>query len=111
MGKPMKPVQYKHFWIVYGNIVLSDGKGNERCRGMNTLIVTDEHRFTRNELAHAQQALQMRFTTEAEQVPGFKIIDIPIISINHLGLMTEEKFHGDFSAPTTKKSSESKEIN
>lgn len=91
----------KHHWLIAGNVVAVAGKGQVGQKGLNTMVRTSTRHFTRADIAKGQEALMQRFLEETPKEQAGKIVDVFIISISHLGLMTQEEFDGPFSAPTT----------
>lgn len=88
----------KHHWLVAGNVIATGPKGQVGQKGLNTLITTEQPIFTREDLSRAQNGLMHRFVTETPQEKGAKIVDVFILSVNNLGLMTQEEFDGAFAA-------------
>lgn len=93
-------------WLIAGQVVTSDRKDVETRTSINALLTTNGFGVTRKDLAKAQEALQRRFVTEFEQVPGRKIIDVFLVSVSNLGAMSKEEFHAGFGAEESPKHQE-----
>jgi len=91
----------KHHWLVAGQIITANPKGIGHTRILNSLVLADEQCLTKLDIARTQDGLMRRFVTETEQEKGFQIVDVVILSINYLGLMTQEGFEGAFAAQVT----------
>jgi hypothetical protein len=101
----------QHYWIAAAQVVVANAEGVERQKGYNALFTTKAKRITRKNLAKAQELVMQRFVAEAEQVPGWKIIDVYIQSISSLGLMTEAQFHVGFAVPNAKQAPIAQDLN
>jgi hypothetical protein len=86
-----------HFWLVSAQVVTANKTGKENRNSMNALLNTENGVITRNDLAKAQRAVLGRFTTSCPQIPGHEITDVFMMSISHLGLMSQEEFHAGFN--------------
>lgn len=89
----------KYHWLVAGNVV-AGANGKVGQRGLNTIVVTNTIIFTRADIATAQEGLMRRFLTETENAQDTKISDVFIISVSHLGFMSQEEFDGPFAKGT-----------
>lgn len=88
----------KHHWLIAGNVMAAGPKGQVGQKGLNTMVTTSEHVFTRADLATAQEGLMQRFVKETPKERAGQIVDVFILSVNYLGLMTREEFDGPFAA-------------
>lgn len=91
----------KYHWLVAGNVLATAPKGAVGQKGLNTLVTSEKAFFTREDLAKAQDGLMQRFVAETQMTKDTKIVDVFIISINNLGLMTQQEFEGSFAAATS----------
>lgn len=103
--KPVTPID--HYWLVAGQVhfTLGDNVGHQHC--LNCIIKTDREAFAHVNMGKAQQLLQMRLLNEiiGEQPPeGFKILDVFLMSVSHLGRMTPEEFQEGFAELSTEQS-------
>jgi hypothetical protein len=87
----------KHYWLVAGNVLAAGPKGQIGQKGLNTLVRTTQPFFAREDMAAAQDGLMRRFVSETPQEKGGKIVDVFLLSVSHLGEMTEEQFEGSFA--------------
>lgn len=99
------------YWLVGGEVVTANKKNLEKRRRLNTLVITQDPRFTRQDLAKAQQALMHRYLNEKQLEKGESFTDVFIMSINLLGEMTEKEFNVGFLPSEGEKSSTSEEVN
>lgn len=101
----------KNYWLFAGQVVTIDKKKTIRQVNMNVLVVTENMRITRLDLANAQKAFMRRFMTQCEQIKGAEINDVFIMAINHLGTMTPEEFHAGFSGDMAEEMKQSQGLN
>ena len=99
---PVSPLEY--YWLVAGQVhyQLSDSHGLQQFqRSLNCILKTEREAFAHVNIAKAQQLLQMRLLNEAftEAPPAdFKITDVFMISISHLGRMSADEFQQGYDA-------------
>lgn len=99
--KPADPVTpIEHYWLIAGQVHFSTGDGTDFHRNLNCIIKTERQAFTHANMAKSQQLLQMRLVSETypEAPPaGFKITDVFLMGVSHLGYMTQTQFAEGFS--------------
>jgi len=81
-----------HFYLVAGNVIIDpDGSGeNVQAIPVNGMLRTDTRDLGVHQIAKAQQALQISLSQKMGEVVN--AVDVIIVSIIHLGYMTEEVF-------------------
>lgn len=84
-----------NYWLVSGLVIYSDiGVTNQQCP-LNTILQTTSPFVTKAEIGKAQQMLQMRLVRtfpDNKISPEFKITDVFLMGVHHLGRMTAAQF-------------------
>lgn len=80
------------------NMAKAKGSGAEGQLAVDTmpitcLVVSDRREFGIAQLAKAQQAAQQQFFKRVDHT-SVEVVDVLVQNVSHLGLMTEEEFHG-----------------
>ena len=102
---PAAPLE--HYWLVAGQVYYDFAENAKFHRNLNCLVRTERDCFPHSEIAKAQQLLQVRLMTEnfPDGPPAeFKITDVFMLSINHLGRMTPDQFAEGFAALASEQS-------
>lgn len=86
----------KVHYFLFATQVLYAREGLERTRNFNVMLPTENDFVNRKGLGLAQQQAQVRFYTEFDTHRTAEIKDVFILSISHLGAMTEAEFHAGF---------------
>lgn len=81
-----------HYFLVCGKIVFQTNEGESGEVTLNAMVTHDNRNVPARLIGKAQQALQMHFFKQIED-PTVKVLDVPILTFTHLGLMTEKEFH------------------
>ena len=82
-----------HHYLVAGIVMFrdpsSDGIGT---MSLNCVVTNENQIFPVQKIGQAQQLLQMLFHKKIED-PEVDVIDVFLVSVSHLGHMTEEEFN------------------
>jgi hypothetical protein len=96
LEKPMS--EKKHYFLISGSIMFTVGdiKNLENIQPssifVNAIVRHDDKNFPAQKLAKAQQNLHKSFVMKLPEPELANIHDIIILSVSHLGEMTEEEF-------------------
>lgn len=85
----------QHYHLVAGNVVFNTAEGPNQMTGaltLNTVLRGPTKNVPARQIGRAQQALQMLFFEKTGD-PTVEVVDVVIISINHLGFMSEAEFN------------------
>jgi len=95
----MKNQKKRHFHLIAGSILVHDeDDGTLSTLTLNGMLRTDIKYLNVADIGKAQQVLQMVFHQRNQANPegapaNFKIVDVVINNIMHLGHMTEAEFN------------------
>lgn len=98
----------KHYFLFATQVVYQKHK-LEYSRNYNVLINSENPFVTHDDLGHVQQMAQVRHFTEFDTHQRYRILDVFIQSVSHLGLMTEDEFKASFT-PSNEPEEKSKTI-
>lgn len=89
--------QTNHYFLVGARIsYLANGKEDSQPKAVyqNAVVVGDSPKVPVKLMGKAQQAVQLNFLKgQGEDAQNYKVTDIYIQSITHLGEFTSEEFH------------------
>lgn len=86
-------VKKQHYFLVAGTIIFHNDNAEIGQVLMNCIITNNDRNFPARLIGRAQQTLQIQFFKNIEDPTQIKVVDVPITSICHLGIMTEKEFH------------------
>jgi hypothetical protein len=81
------------YYLVAGEIIsqLSEA-GPSNAVIMNALVISSDGRFSVQQIAKAQQALQFQFHKRMNN-PKIQILDVVLVSLMNLGMFTDAEFN------------------
>lgn len=86
----------RHFWLVAAEVVhhpVQDQTAMSAVK-INTVLTTETPAVNAHDLGAAQAKVQqhLHMATQGREI---KVVDVVIITLNHMGQMTDKEFFGD----------------
>jgi hypothetical protein len=85
-------VKKQHYFLIAGQVIFHTKDGETGQVMLNGIVTNDTRNFPARLIGKAQQILQLLFFKKIED-PTVTVVDVPIYSVSHLGIMTEKEFH------------------
>lgn len=82
----------KTYWLVAGQVVTGNDKGQRIGHNINAMLQTDEPFVNALGLDRAQKLLMNNFLQRGPQNKGFKITDVFILGMSNLGTMSDDQY-------------------
>lgn len=90
-----------HYFMVSGSVTFRNPaeEGSLGSYPFNAVVTNEVNLFPVRMIGKAQQSLQLQFFQKMED-PSLEVVDVHLLSVTHLGWMTEKEFHGEKPAKT-----------
>jgi hypothetical protein len=93
MSKHLPKTERQTYYLVAGEVISRPADGEVSSAViMNALVISADGRFSVQQIAKAQQALQFQFYKRMND-PSIQILDVVLVSLMNLGTFTDAEFN------------------